>query len=763
MSARSRLGLQLHLTKDEEQGKRDDDYGWKARRPQLQSPTTWLPWRWRRRRVILVAALLAVLYLLHYLPFGRGVDSQVSGAVERTYQGYDGVKAKEPKGAPPRLGDPGEEAASMHYYNGIVRFYKLAGTLQKLSRTMGAYPVNNNVLFAAASLKSVANLIPMACEMARVNKNYAHLAIFGRSSIPVDDILELNGVDAESCKVYFHDARGDYAEYSSDARAESATRGAMKHMNDYMHPQAIIMDDSAKEDPSFTRGLRSKTAELEKPLIEITSGKYEHMLWMMRLEANSISNWFKPSFDIVVQAPSKGTGRLIRLLRSLARADYSGLRMPRLTIELPPEIDQFVEDYLAGFNWPPGRRAPSDPSLLTIRHRIPNSRLTSEQASLRFVESFYPSRKIDENVLVLSPQAEVNPLFLQYLQYLILNYRYTSYGLGADELLGIALDVPVSFLNGRPGFQAPAIANTSNTRSDDEDNMDVASSSPFLYQAPSTSAILVFGDKWATFHDFLANRIRAGHVKKPAIRKKMVSEASPSWAEYLLELMRSRNWFVLHPASDLVTIHNELAEIPEEFIKPDKVGGTKNEPPKPEHAEEEPFLLSPDDPVPIERVETESKRASMPLHQTLPFEGDLQDLTTLPFVSYVGAPSKLLDLEDQKDAYIIEFRNSVGGCEGEAATRPRAMSYGKTDDLFCLPGQSLDFDDEPALEADPDLENDVEEEYEYASSAVIEGTDEDLASTTARKLSTASTEQQKLTTTDDDENVDSRSGDNEEE
>jgi hypothetical protein len=601
------------------------------------------------------------------------------GWQERVYQGYDAIKAREPHGAPPRHADAQEQEDGLHYYNGPVKFYKLASTLQKISSTMGAHPHNRNVLFAASSLRSAANLIPMACTMARLERNFVHLVVFGRSVISMNDIKDLNGVD-ETCTVYFHDARGDYAEYSSDVRAESATLGAMKHVQDYMHPQAIIIDDASKEDVFFTKAMRKRAQDYDKPLIEIPKGGYEEFMWMMNLDAASLAAWFQPTIDIVIQASRGSSGRLIRLLQSLSNANYRGIKVPRLTIELPPEVESSLRNYLTGFTWPP-RKTPSQPSLLTIRHRIPSSRLTSEQASLRFVESFYPDQPKDHHVLVMTPQAEVNSLYLQYLHYLILHYRYSPYQYLTGQMMGISLDLPASLLNGHGVFKQPLL---SDMKMGDvlKNEDDRTSPAPFLYQAPSSTAILIFGDKWATFHDFLANRMEASHGGKAKKLPKLVSELEPSWVEYLLELMRARNWFVMHPSSVLVTIHNELARIPEEHLREGKRDADDPE---------EAFTTSQESPVMAEHVEKDAFNNNLPLHHMLPFDGELQSITSLPHVGYNGSLVTELVLANLSDEYVVSFRKAVGGCPADDATRQRIVNPLETGDLFCLPGQDMNY------------------------------------------------------------------------
>lgn len=682
MSARSRV-----VSADEELGKRDDDF-FRSRhsRSGSSSPgiSSFLPWKWRKRRLFTALAVIVVLYVFfNTLPAGNSPvpeDPTVRPLYTPKYTPTVPSRSiREPAGAPPRDrdGEEEEDETSKQWYNGVVRFYNLAENLHKISRTGGSLPHNRNVLFAASSLKSMSNLIPMACEMAKVDKNYAHLALFGRSTIPMDELLEINGVDVSTCDVFWHDARGDFPEYSSDARAESATRGAMKHINDFMHPQALIMDDSVKEELFFTRAMRTKAKEYGHPLIEVPSGRYEDFLWMTRLEANSLANWFSPNVDIVIQAPRASSGSLIRLVRSLVNADFRGLKVPRLVIELPSDIEHYAQKFLHDLQWPPIHDSlPSHPNLLTLHHRIPSSRQSSEQASLRFVESFYPSRPENHHVLILSPQAELSPRFFQYLHYQILEHRHSSWmSSSAESLLGISLDVPSTYLNGTAGFTPPGR---------EEFHNDTAS--PFLYQAPSSTATLIFGDRWSQFHSFLSKRIEASsHGKKTA---KLVSENEPAWIEYLLELMRARDWTVLHPASttNLVTVHNDLAQVPEEFSHPSS-GSPEKEATEEDH-DGEAFLLSDEPPVLMDRLEKDVHvNDGIPVHLLLEPETVIE---RLPILAFDGMEVTQLELSNAGVEYREFFRKTFGGCDGKEAERFRVADDVGAKDLFCLSGDDED-------------------------------------------------------------------------
>lgn len=685
------------LSKDEELGKRNNDFRPKKASSMPSSITQ--PWRWRKRRVVLVlVAVVLIYFFIQYIPTDFGTIDEPLGLPLRPGRVVHGAQElREPAGAPPRDNDDIDDGVpDKHYYNGPIKFYRLAGSLRGIWKMQGAKPVNRNILFAASSLKSVANLMPMACDMGRWERNYVHVALFGRDTLSLEDILEVNGVSKDSCTVYFHDARGDYAEYSSDSRLEASVRGAMKHVNDFMHPQAIITDDSAVEDSGFTIAMRAMAKTMRRALIEIPDGRYEDWLWMTRLDSASLANWFRPTVDVLVQAPTGSSGGLIRLVKSLETADYSGLRPPKLTIELPSDIEYFAKRHLERLVWPPDKDvSPLRTDGLVLRHRIPSSRVLSEQASLRFLESFYPTSTEDSHVLILSPQVELSPLYLQYLQYAILEYRYSSYDSlqAREDLLGISLDVPTSFLNGTSGFIAPNAADMTNYTTDGEEATD-KTPAPFMYQAASSTASLIFGDNWVTLHSFLSNRMAASHASKVERPRKLISETEPAWLEYLLELMRARGWSMLHPAVPLLTVHNELFQIPEEYMQ-GNVGSEKAaDVHVPSHdLLEEPFLRAQDAPSIRPHAERAPDSDVTPLQDILPFEGDLPQLSHIPYMYHTGDLISAGEKAEFRDRYAAHFRRHVGGCEGADADRKRRTYALSADDLFCLPGTEAEYDE----------------------------------------------------------------------
>ncbi|GAB7343295.1 hypothetical protein MBLNU457_1348t1 [Dothideomycetes sp. NU457] len=598
-----------------------------------------------------------------------------------------------PRGPPPKPKTKNAKIIASieeeHYYSGPIKFYKLAATLHAIAKTMGHRSFNRNVLFAASSLKSAANLIPMACEMAQRNRNFAHLVLMGREALPLEDILEMNGVDTEKCKVFFHDARPDYSEYSTDVRAEVSVAGAMNHIHNFMHPQVVIMDDSMVEDVFFIKGMRGKMSELGVPIVEVPRGKYEDFLWMTGLDSVSLANWHKPNIDVLIHVPAKGAGGLIRLLKSLTAADYAGLTVPRLTIELPPVVDGYLKDFLQGFEWPPRNpmSGPRPQHGLRIHHRIPLNRASTEDSSIRFLESFYPSDPLDNHVLVLSSQAEVSPMYYQYLIYILLQYHWSGGGnVEREHLMGLALTSPQTHLDGKTPFKAPASKNQKDVQKDQLYTVGT----PFMWQAPNADAVLVFGEKWAEVHSYVSNRLQVLHETNGATKqKKLVSETQPSWMEFFLEIMRARSWSVLYPqageAGQWATVHKELYQVPEEFKRPAKKADKKSDPEEPP-AIEEPFLRGEDTPAPSNVQEKPIIQQSSSLYAILPNRGILPELPSIPLLDFEGKAMSWPEYEGQGAGYVNVLRETVGGCKAPDAGRPRMIKPGRTDDLFCLKG-----------------------------------------------------------------------------
>lgn len=318
------------------------------------------------------------------------------------------------------------QAPGVGTYNGQLRFLELAATLRSIGSTNGAYVMNKNVLFAAGSLKSVATLMPLACQMGTELRSYVHFAIMSKSEISMADLQKINGID-RSCNIFFHDARPEYASISTDERMENGVDVAMSHVQLYMHPQAIIIDGTNDEENFLKKGMRTHAKSSQTTLIELPKRGAKRLAWLTKLDSASLSSWNKISIDILIHAYPGASGSLIRLLKSLSGADFGGGSVPHVTIELPQKIDPPTVQFLEGFHWPPaGFADASGTKQLSLRHRIPKHGISEEESSVRFLESFWPTHPQDSHVLVLSPQTELAPDFFHCTSRVLLYYSVSS-------------------------------------------------------------------------------------------------------------------------------------------------------------------------------------------------------------------------------------------------------------------------------------------------------------------------------------------------
>lgn len=643
-----------------------------------------------------------------------------------------------PKGAPPVKTRETILGQTVHNFDGPIKFYYLATSLHGIARTAGNREKNKNILFAASDLKSVSAIVPLACEMSRWKRNYVHFAIMGRDELPMNDIKEINGVNDEGCKIYWHDARPDYAIYSSDHRMEVSIAGAMRHVANFMHPQAVITAGAQHEDAFFTRAMVRKTKELKMTMIQIPQEAPHKLSWMARLDAQSLSSWHAAQIDILVQAPPENSASLIRLLKSLDSADYEGFTAPRLTLELPTNIDAASKRYIENeFEWPPPAfESQLRSGHLVLRRRIPETRVDPEHAAVRFIESFYPADKGQSNVLILSPQTQLSPVFFHTLKYYLLEYKHSEQAwLTAANMFGISLEAPSLYLNGTGPFQPP-ISPTS-------------PESPialYLWQAPNSNAGLYFGDKWIEAHSFLTQHLAAS--RHPATRDhhksrpKHVALKYPQWVEFFLDLMKTRGYFMLYPsmptieasrenpqlqASSLVVVHNELYTPPEEF----KRDTDKDAAETPSEIDQElvleadtsylashlahdaekdrdkslneesalfknirPMVPKGVPPHPEDDIKDEDVAKSTP--------GALPAVYTMKCLNHMGEVVSLDTLFKSANDHASLYRREAGGCSAERAKNQMPVGDWTADDLFCLsdvPEEQLALPQQPILTA----------------------------------------------------------------
>ena len=711
MTIRSRV-----FPTDEEHGKRNDDL-----KPKLQ-PNSWLPKSskaplFRRRRIIalLLLALCAWL-LLNILPgplFGERRRHNAARARHDQREPIDNgedlwrqAQQAQDDDVPESTTSTIERAADgdAQDFDGPIRFYYLASSLHAAAKLSGQRASNRNVLFAAADLRSGADLIPMACEMGRWKRNNVHIAVMGKDDVPLDEIKKVNAADDEAtCPVFWHDARPDFARQSTNHRMEISVAGALGHIENFMHPQVIITNSPEHEDDFFVKAVPQKTKELDQTHIELPKGASESMTWMSRLDARALHHWHTATIDLLVQAPLDTSSNIVRLLKSLERADYGGFLPPRLTVELPHKLHTDTMTFLDDFEWPPSRYQSHLPyHQLSLHRRIPSRHMTDHEASTRFMESFYPYDTMDSHVLIMSPQAELSPTYFHYLKYYMLEYRYSG---NADDLFGISLETPSSYLNGSGNFSPPPSRPRKSTSADENGAV------PFLWQAPNTGAALIFADKWIELHSFLTQFFVAReHPKTKSFFEKspkLVSERDPSWAEYLLDLMRARGYYFMYPGAfpqtsagtSLAVIHNDMYQIPEEFLKHfSKQDAVPEKLPAGDVLEgsDTPYLashhVSDQDTLGIERPLLRSLQGALaPMPKAAArLSNDDETLTesvlplrSLSLLDFQGIEILPDELAHRSDDFALQYRRNAGGCT-EAESKDAEVVHGNAEDLFCI-------------------------------------------------------------------------------
>ncbi|OTB19995.1 hypothetical protein K445DRAFT_8000 [Daldinia sp. EC12] len=674
---------------EEELGKKDDDHKSFKNGTGLRQPN-WHPARVPPRRslkriaIALVVAAIIYLFVRNIPVLGPNVQmrrpSYTNPDLDATRDTTAPKSPYERPKPPPSRPRTRPQNAPERNFNGPVRFLELGQTLQAIGGTRGTMMINRNILFATSSLKSAATLLPIACQMGIELQNYVHFALMGRSEITLRDLRKINGID-ESCHIIFHDARPDDTQISTDDRMENAVFRALHHIFQYMHPQAIFIDGSSDEESFFLRGVHQHVNVKKNTLIELPRGSGKRLQWLTKLDSQALRMWNKVHIDILIHAVPGTSGSLIRLLRSLSAADYTSSAVPHLTIELPHDIDYSTKHFLESFAWPPAHVPnPTNARYLSLRHRMPRQRLSEEESSARFLESFWPAQPDFSHVLVLSPQAELSPDFFHYLKYSLMEYKYSAISTHQHwdrRLFGISLEQPLQLLDGKGSFFPPSISKES--ESSEASQNDISTS--FLWQAPTSNAVLFLGDKWVELQDFVSRSLETKQKSDPVpalLSEKVVSTQHPSWLEHALRLARARGYWMLYPSVDiarnLATVHRELKHIPEEY---DNQENSK------------PLLADDASEEEIEKIRRmiragpEITLAPVSLLDGLPNKGNLRPLGDLPILAWDGRETNFEELNSAAIKYAAEFREKAGNCMTEPGEKLKEKERLSAKDLFC--------------------------------------------------------------------------------
>ncbi|KAK6499758.1 hypothetical protein TWF481_010114 [Arthrobotrys musiformis] len=530
-----------------------DDFG-RPKPLSLQSDNWRSAVRFRRKRrpLFVILAICTIGYLfLHSKWWNDGLlvaDGPTSDHATTTTTPKDNKFSSAPQSHNAVQLDPlmksTDPNASKFIYNGPIRFLGLYETLAKV-QSFNTKLRNRHVVFVAANMNTASILAGVACEMSATRKNVVHLALVGRNELSIEFFRKANGMDSDGCGVIIHDGRPDYASVSTDERMGLSLRSALKYIREYISP-TVFISDMDREDLWFQKAIVQKAKELS-----ITHIKLPHdastIPWFRKLDAVSLGAWEKPLVDIVIHADSH-SGQLIRLLKSLKNADYFTAPLPRLYIDLDPDTDPTIREFVDGFSWPSKDR-------IFVRHRILPRSTSLDDHPTEFVESFYPNGK-DSAVLFLSPNIELSPFYYHFLFYSTLEYKHSNaqFALDASLIYGISLDAPLSHVNGKR-FDLSSIIPSS-------ENGDPYLT-PYLYAGPSTHATLFFGAHWRLLHLYIARRLDKSSTEgvnylTPTILPRSV----PQWNKHFIELLTAGGYLMLYPNFDpsdsLAVYHTEV-------------------------------------------------------------------------------------------------------------------------------------------------------------------------------------------------------------
>jgi hypothetical protein len=84
------------------------------------------------------------------------------------------------------------------------------------------------------------------------------------------------------------DSRPDFLLESSDFRMEASSSAALGHIDTFMHPQVVIIDNSGIEDLWFMKAMRDRTSLIGKTLIELPGDVEQSLRWITRLDSWSL-------------------------------------------------------------------------------------------------------------------------------------------------------------------------------------------------------------------------------------------------------------------------------------------------------------------------------------------------------------------------------------------------------------------------------------------------------------------------------------------
>ncbi len=252
------------------------------------------------------------------------------------------------------------------------------------------------------------NLVALACDMAnRQVRTQVYLLLLGPNHTNVQAYRNATGYTEAVCPFHILDARDSQRlGVLQNSYLYSHTLTVIKDLVMVLSPKALIYTPRGK--PFwFLESLSRYDTTISQ--IRLEEDQIPNLTWMAHLDPTALSAWNKPTIDIVVQATS-GASSLQRLLKSLSAAPSFGLAIPRLFVEFHQNSSKSTRRLAQEFCWPHDR--------LILRRKVVG-------LNRNHLETWYPN-SLHNYALFLSDTNEVAPIYLAYLRYMILLYRYST-------------------------------------------------------------------------------------------------------------------------------------------------------------------------------------------------------------------------------------------------------------------------------------------------------------------------------------------------
>ena len=450
-------------------------------------------------------------------------------------------------------------------------------------------------------------------------------------------------------------------------------------MNMYFVPEIFFHADSAYEQLQLLDSIKGIAKRTQKSIIEIPSEGTDRLMWLTRLDSASLAAWEQLDINVVIQVTKEDIGTLPRLLKSILRADYVGHCRPHVTLEIPASLDVQSQNIIDMFPWPPSNDNDKRPGV-SIRKHISHQRMSPLESSIQTIEAFYPSQPTYEHVLILSSDTELSSMWYHYLVFNVLEYAYSLRSMSFTEpgnLAGISLITPLLHSDQERPLELPHWS-PPKARDPDlkEPTMEFPETVPFMWQAPDAKATLYFGHKWKELHSFLSLRLQSESASTP---RKLLPSMAP-FLEPLNELMALRGWHVLYPnlpAHHIATYEPKFAVREEFALNPDDSAAKT---PSAEDADPyEATRYSPND-NPSPGADDMKVLASTPIHNIIPNNGLLSQLSLLPVLDGAGELTTMMELQADGEGKCALFRLENGGCQSGVTPLMNPLT---AEDLFC--------------------------------------------------------------------------------